>query len=106
MNDTDCVFCKIIAGTIPAGIVYEDDLCIAFNDINPRAPFHALFVPRRHIAKVADVNDADESLLGHLINAARKQARARGIEHFRLQFNNGERGGQEVFHLHLHLLGW
>lgn len=103
---SDCIFCKIIKKEIPTDFVYEDFQCVVFKDIHPRAPHHFLIVPKEHIAKVSDVSDADEVLLGHLINVARKFAKEQGIEHYRLQFNCGEKGGQEVFHIHLHLMGW
>lgn len=105
MND-DCIFCRIIKGQIPAAITYEDEVCVAFNDIKPRAPYHLLFVPRRHIDRVSSVLDSDEMMLGHLVNVARKYAKKLKIDHYRLQFNCGEKGGQEVFHVHLHLMGW
>lgn len=106
MEDNKCIFCKIIAGEFDTKFVHEDGSCVAFNDINPRAPHHVLFVPKVHIAKVSDIEDKDEILLGHLLNSARKYAKKNNIEHYKLQFNCGEKGGQEVFHIHLHLLGW
>ena len=100
----DCVFCKIAAKQIPAQLVYEDADVVAFNDLNPRAPLHALVVPRRHVARLADLDDA--ALAGKLALAATKVAKAAGHgESFRLVVNNGAGSGQSVFHLHFHVLG-
>jgi histidine triad (HIT) family protein len=106
MEEKKCIFCEIIAGNFGTKFVFEDESCVAFKDINPRAPHHVLFVPKIHIPKVSDVKDKDELLLGHLLNTARKYAKKIGVEDYRLQFNCGEKGGQEIFHIHLHLLGW
>lgn len=100
------IFGKIIEREIPADIVYEDEHCLAFRDVNPQAPTHVLLVPRKEIARLADAGDADQALLGHLMIAASKVARQLGIgDAFRLVVNNGEGAGQSVFHLHLHILG-
>ena len=101
----DCLFCRIVRGEVPSTKVYEDAQVYAFEDINPQAPTHVLVVPRRHIARAADVTPDDEALVGHLYTVANEVARARGLEHYRLVVNNGEGAGQSVFHLHLHLLG-
>jgi histidine triad (HIT) family protein len=102
---TDTLFSKIIARQIPADIVYEDDLCLAFRDINPQAPLHILVVPKRPIPKVVDATEADKDLLGHLLIAASKIASDEGYgDAFRLVINNGEEAGQSVFHLHVHIL--
>lgn len=99
------IFSKIIARGIPADIVYEDDLCLAFRDVNPQAPVHVLLIPKQEIPKLADAADGDQALLGHLMLAAGKVARQLGVgEAFRLVVNNGAGAGQTVFHLHLHLL--
>ncbi len=99
------LFSKIISREIPAEIVYEDEQCLAFRDINPQAPVHVLLIPKREIAKLADAGEADAALLGHLMLAAGKIARLLGVgEAFRLVVNNGAGAGQTVFHLHLHLL--
>jgi histidine triad (HIT) family protein len=99
------LFSKIIAREIPADIVYEDEQCLAFRDINPQAPVHVLLIPKREIAKLADAGEGDAALLGHLMLAAGKVARQLGVgEAFRLVVNNGAGAGQTVFHLHLHLL--
>lgn len=99
------LFERIIAREIPAGIIYEDARCIAFKDINPQAPFHALVVPVKPIPKVGDAEEADEALLGHLLTVAARVARDAGYgEAFRLAINNGAGAGQTVFHLHVHVL--
>jgi len=99
------LFSKIIKREIPADIVYEDELCLAFRDINPQAPTHVLIIPKQEIAKLADAKAADQALLGHLLLAANKIARQLGVENaFRLVVNNGADAGQSVFHLHVHLL--
>jgi len=99
------IFGKIIDRQIPADIVYEDEVCLAFRDINPQAPVHVLLIPKREIPRLADAGDCDQALLGHLMLAAGKVARQLGVEDaFRLVVNNGAGAGQTVFHLHLHLL--
>jgi len=99
------VFSKIITGEVPADIVYEDELCIAFQDINPQAPTHVLIIPKKPIPKLSDADESDEAVLGHLLLTANRIARERGAEHaFRVVINNGAAAGQSVFHLHLHLL--
>jgi histidine triad (HIT) family protein len=100
------IFAKIIAKEIPADIVYEDDLCLAFKDINPQAPVHILLVPKKPIPKAADATSADRELLGHLLLIAPIVAADQGVgDAFRIVVNNGRGAGQEVFHLHLHILG-
>lgn len=102
----DCLFCKIIAGTIPANRVYEDDLCIGFPDINPQAPTHLLLIPKQHISSQAKSVAEDAPLLGHLMITAAKIARGHNLERgYRIVVNTGDEGGQTVHHLHLHLLG-
>lgn len=104
--DTNCIFCKIIAGDIPADIVYQDDDLLAFNDINPQAPRHILVIPKKHITGPADISDADEALIGNLMHRGAIIAREQGLEDgFRFVINNGESAGQTVFHIHLHVLG-
>ncbi|MGA2807278.1 MAG: histidine triad nucleotide-binding protein [Terracidiphilus sp.] len=101
-----CLFCKIVEGSIPSAAVYQDELCYAFADINPRAPVHVLVAPRKHIVSLADTNQDDHALLGHLIWAAGEIARVKGLpKGYRLVINTGEDGGQTVDHLHVHLLG-
>jgi histidine triad (HIT) family protein len=101
----DTIFGKIIAGEIPAEKIYEDDHCIAINDINPQAPVHVLVIPKKAIPKLADATAEDQDVLGHLMLAAGNVARQLGVaDAFRLIVNNGEGAGQTVFHLHLHLI--
>ena len=102
------IFSKIINKEIPADIVFETDNILAFKDINPQAPVHILIIPKVEIQKVTDLNGNEHAgLLGEMIDAANKLAKDMGIaeEGFRLVFNCGDKGGQEVYHLHLHLLG-
>ena len=103
----DCIFCRIAKGEIKSNIVYQDDQAIAFPDINPKAPVHILIIPRKHIDCVADLQDDEEQLMGHLVNIANKLARENGVaaSGFRLVINCGPEGGQIVPHLHIHLLG-
>jgi histidine triad (HIT) family protein len=104
---TDCIFCKIVAGDIPADIVYESDKVIAFRDINAQAPTHVQIIPREHVAKISDFDAArDTGWLVELIQAAQQIAKDEGLEKgFRLVFNNGALSGQSVLHVHMHILG-
>lgn len=100
------IFKKIIDREIPAKIVYEDDLCLAFEDINPQAPIHVIVIPKKEIASVDDIAEVDESLVGHLFVAMRKIAAQLGLnDGYRVVTNCGRSAGQEVMHLHFHLLG-
>ncbi|MCA9914201.1 MAG: histidine triad nucleotide-binding protein [Anaerolineae bacterium] len=101
------IFSKIVNREIPADIVYEDDLVLAFRDISPQAPVHILIIPKKEIPTVNDVTVADEAALGRLFTAAAKIAKENGIDAsgYRLMVNVNEDGGQEVFHVHMHLLG-
>ncbi len=103
----DCLFCKILAGEIPAEIVYESDTAIAFRDINPQAPTHVVVIPRKHIATINDVTPDDEAVVGSLYSAAGAIAVAEGFadEGYRVVMNCNAAAGQTVFHIHLHLLG-
>jgi histidine triad (HIT) family protein len=102
---TETIFSKIIKGEIPAPRVYEDDVCIAINDISPRAPVHVLIIPRKPIPRLVDANREDRAMMGHLMWVAGEIARQKGVaDAFRLVVNNGKGAGQSVFHLHLHLL--
>lgn len=101
----DCIFCKIIQGEIPSSRIYEDDLVVAFKDIRPIAPVHFLIVPKEHIESLASCNDAHQSLLGHMLMLAPKLAKEQGLLGFRTMINTGREGGQEVFHLHVHVFG-
>ena len=99
------IFSKIIAREIPADIVYEDELCLAFRDINPQAPVHVLVIPKKEIARLVDATAEDQALLGHLMLAANKVAQQLGVsDAFRLVVNNGAEVGQSVFHVHVHVL--
>ncbi|MDP1770359.1 MAG: histidine triad nucleotide-binding protein [Nitrospirota bacterium] len=104
---SECLFCKIVARTIPAALVYEDDLVVAFDDINPQAPTHTLVIPRKHVTSIAELQAADVELLGRLMLAGNKIAKIKGITDsgHRLVVNTGAHGGQSVLHLHLHVLG-
>lgn len=113
---TDCIFCKIATKQIPSKAVYEDDDVIAFNDINPAAPVHILIVPKQHIATLADCSESHSALLGKMMLLAPKLAQEAGCGYngngdgtgtggFKTLFNTGPDGGQEVYHLHLHVIG-
>jgi histidine triad (HIT) family protein len=102
---SDTIFGKIISGEIPSELLYEDEHCVVINDINPQAPVHVLIIPRQGISRLADAQDTDQALLGHLMLVAGKVARQLGVdEAFRLIINNGAEAGQTVFHLHLHII--
>lgn len=100
------IFSKIIAREIPAKIVYEDELCLGFHDVNPQAPHHVLFIPKRPIRSMAEAGPKDAELLGHLMLKAAAWAKAEGLSDsgYRMVVNTNEDGGQTVFHLHVHLL--
>ena len=104
---SDCLFCKIIEGSIPATIIYEDDLVIAFDDIHPQAPIHKLIIPREHISTINDITPAHNELVGHMMQTAKNLAKELGIHQtgYRVLMNCNGHGGQAVFHIHLHLLG-
>jgi histidine triad (HIT) family protein len=103
---TDCLFCEIIAGKIPARKVYEDEKAFAFEDINPQSPTHVLIIPKKHIVGIDQMTEADAELAGYCQIVAAKIARERKLESgFRTVYNVGPDAGQTVFHLHLHLLG-
>ncbi len=104
---SDCIFCRIVAGTIPATILHDDGDCVAFEDLHPQAPVHALVIPKRHIISLADVEEADVNLLGRLMLACSHVAQKKGIgtSGYRVVTNIGSNAGQTVFHLHLHILG-
>jgi histidine triad (HIT) family protein len=103
----ECIFCRIVAGELPADIVYQDEDFLAFRDIMPKAPTHVLIIPKTHIASVAELADGQQKLAGRLIIIAKKLAKKEGIDRkgYRLAINCGREGGQLVPHLHLHLLG-
>jgi histidine triad (HIT) family protein len=102
-----CLFCKIVAREIPSQIVYENDHVLSFKDINPQAPTHALVIPKKHLTGILDATDADKAMLAELLFAGRHVAEQLGLAEkgYRLVVNQGQDGGQSVFHLHLHVLG-
>lgn len=106
MSQEKTIFKKIIDGEIPANIVYQDDLCLAFHDVSPQAPVHVLLIPKKEVVNVAGLQEEDHQLAGHLLMTAAKVARELGIEQdgYRLVANCGPNGGQSVDHLHLHIL--
>ena len=103
----DCLFCKIAKGEIPSDFVYEDDSVVAFRDINPQAPLHVLVIPRQHVEKISQLEQNDTALVARMIAAANCIAAEQNIAEngYRLVLNCGADGGQEVYHIHLHLLG-
>ena len=106
MSEQDTLFSKIIRREIPADIVYEDDMALAFKDINPQAPVHILVIPKKPIPRLADASPEDHSLMGHLLLTAKRVAEQAGLANgYRVVINNGAEAGQTVFHLHLHILG-
>ena len=109
----DCLFCKLLAGDIPAAIVYQDERVVAFKDINPQAPMHVLLIPRRHIGTLNDLGPEDDAIVGELTRRAAALAREQGYgdSGYRVVFNCNADAGQTVFHIHMHLLagrklGW
>ena len=107
MTEESCLFCKIVAGTVPAESVHQDDRCVVIRDINPQALTHVLVIPRDHIESLNDATQKDESVLGHLLRVAARVANDMGHEEsgYRAVINTGEGAGQSVFHLHVHVLG-
>ena len=101
---SDCLFCKIISGEIPSSKVYEDDVCLAFNDIDPQAPVHFLVIPKTHIGSVAEVNGGNSAVVAHIFEVIAKITKEKGIESYRVVSNIGEQAGQSVPHLHFHVL--
>ena len=101
---SDCLFCKIIDGSIPSKKAYEDDRAFAFHDIHPQAPTHVLIIPKKHIAQVSLMAADDKELIGHIHWVAGQLAKQLGLTDFRLVTNNGAEAGQTVFHVHFHLL--
>lgn len=99
------IFTKIINREIPAQIEFEDELCIVIHDIHPKAPVHLLIVPKKEIATIMDIMDEDQPLMGHLMLVARNMGKKLDLEGYKLIYNVGHKGGQEIFHIHLHLLG-
>lgn len=107
MTEENCLFCKIVAGTVPADFVHQDDRCVVIRDINPQAPTHVLVIPREHIESLNDATAKDEGVLGHLLRVGARVANDLGHEEsgYRSVINTGEGAGQSVFHLHVHVLG-
>ncbi len=107
MASTECIFCRIVAGEIPAKVVHEDEHTLAFRDINPQAPTHVLVIPKRHVPAVDALGEDDAELIGRVVLVGRLVARQEGIagSGYRLVLNNGPAGGQTVDHVHLHVLG-
>ena len=104
--DPNCIFCKIVAGQIPAKKAYEDEELLAFHDIHPWAPVHVLIIPKQHIATLSDVEPAHEAMLGRMLALAPKLMRELGVTGgYRTVINTGRDGGQEVYHLHMHVFG-
>lgn len=106
MTQKDCIFCKIAAGEIPAAKVFEDEVCVAFDDLSPQSPTHILIIPRRHLDSLAAAEKSDGDTLGHLLLSAAQIAREKGFAEngYRVVINTGSDGGQTVSHLHVHLL--
>ncbi len=102
---TDCIFCKIVNGSIPSKKIYEDDDVIVFNDIKPLTKIHFLIVPKLHIESLADCEVQHQALLGKMLLLAPKLAKEQGLAGFRTMINTGREGGQEVFHIHVHVFG-
>ena len=107
MSDESCIFCKIVAGEVPSTRVFEDEVCIAFNDLHPQAPTHILIIPRDHVDSLDKARFDDKETLGHLLLTAAEIARGKGFAEngYRVVVNTNADGGQTVFHLHVHLLG-
>ncbi len=103
----DCLFCKIVNREIPSEFLYEDNDYVVFRDINPAAPVHLLLVPKKHIRSINDLTVADQSIVGRIFAVAKEMAKKQGVNEsgYKLLFNVEKGGGQEIFHLHLHLLG-
>lgn len=102
----ECLFCRIAKKEIPSEMVYEDENFVAFKDIRPKAPFHILIVPRKHIHSVDHLEVSDRELMGDLILVAKKISKEKKLQGYKLQINVGKEGGQEIDHLHLHLLSY
>jgi histidine triad (HIT) family protein len=107
MAEQNCIFCQVVAGEISADIIYRDDRAVAFRDINPQAPVHALVIPREHLDSLDDASARDEATLGHLLRVAARVANEEGLSEsgYRTVINTGAGAGQSVFHLHLHIIG-
>ena len=106
MSASDCIFCKIADGRVPSAKVHEDEMCVAFNDLEPQAPTHILVIPREHIDSLGKADESQQNLLGHLLLTAAEIAQKNGFaeDGYRVVINTNGDGGQTVFHLHVHLL--
>ncbi len=102
--DNNCIFCKIVAKEIPAKIEYEDDLCLAFHDIHPQAKVHLLVIPKKHLSTLKDMEVSDEAALGRMMKVSSNLAKKFNLEDYRLWMSIGKKAGQEVFHVHQHLV--
>ena len=102
---SDCLFCKIVKGDIPSSKVYEDELCLAFYDIDPQAPTHFLVIPKPHIGSVSEVTEDNAAVVAHIFAVISKVTKQLGLNSYRVVSNIGEQAGQSVFHLHFHVLG-
>jgi len=104
---SDCLFCRMVAGEITPDVIYETETVLAFRDINPQAPTHVLVIPKKHIETLVDIVDEDTQLMGEIMQVATKVAKMEGLNEsgYRTVFNCKQDGGQEVYHIHLHLLG-
>lgn len=100
----DCIFCKILKHEIPTDFMYEDEKCVVFRDIHPKAKTHLLLVPKKHIHSIAEMQDGDEQIVGHLMHCAKGVADKLGLTGYNLQINVGKDGGQVIFHIHVHLM--
>ena len=102
---SDCLFCKIVKGDIPSNKVYEDEVCLAFYDIDPQAPTHFLVIPKMHLASVAEINEDNNAVVAHIFAVISKVTEQLGVESYRVVSNIGTQAGQTVSHLHFHVLG-
>ncbi len=100
----DCIFCKISSGQMDTEFVYEDDQCVVFHDINPKAKTHLLIVAKRHLSSLAEAQDSDAELLSHMLLVAKNVAADKKLKGYKIQIHTGREGGQEVFHIHYHLM--
>lgn len=107
MSEPSCLFCRIVAGEIPAELIHQDELCFVIRDINPQAPTHLLVIPREHLESLDEAARQDEAMLGHLLRMAARLANEHGLTEsgYRTVINTGAGAGQSVFHLHMHVLG-
>ena len=107
MSESNCLFCKILAGEIPGDFIHRDDKCVVIRDINPQAPTHVLVIPREHMESLDDASAGDEQLLGHLLRVGARIANQEGLGEsgYRTVINTGAGAGQSVFHIHVHVLG-